>query len=329
VIYLAAEHFVRAPQWTWYILGYFFFAGLTGGSYAVATLLRLVGDPRDEPAARAGFYASFVTLLVCPVLLTTDLGASWWKFWHMLVDVTPGDQGLNFKYWSPMSVGVWALLIFGFFAAVSALEAFVLDRRSRSAAPSAPTDSSGSRFRTVDPPARPIGGIAGQAFNVIGGVFALFVASYTGVLLSVSNQPIWSDTWMLGGLFLASGLSGSAALIALLTRYRPDAAFSLGRLHEADGYFSILELVLLVAFFITIIAAGTAGPTLPFLPLWLLALVGVGASLVAARGHMRIRGLPAGGSAVVARAGTDTLIVSILGLLGVLALRAAVIFSAQ
>ncbi len=329
MIYLAAEHFVRAPQWTWYILGYFFFAGLTGGSYAVATLLRLVGDPRDEPAARVGFYASFATLLVCPVLLTTDLGASWWKFWHMLVDVTPGDQGLNFKFWSPMSVGVWALLIFGFFVAVSALEAFVRDRRSRSSAPKAPTDPSGSRFRTVDPPARPIGGIAGQAFNVIGGVFALVVASYTGVLLSVSNQPVWSDTWMLGGLFLASGLSGSAALIALLTRYRPDAAFSLGRLHEADGYFSILELVLLVAFFITIIAAGTAGPTLPFLPLWLLALVGVGASLVAARGHMRIRGLPAGGSAVVARAGTDTLIVSILVLLGVLALRAAVIFSAQ
>src|SRR5712691_1864306 len=233
----------------------------------------------------------------------------------MLIDITPGDQGLNFKYWSPMSVGVWALLIFGFFSAVSALEAFVLDRRDRGA--------------SVSEPGRPFGGVVGRAFNIIGGVFALFIASYTGVLLSVSNQPIWSDTWMLGGLFLASGLSGSAALIALLTRYRPDAAFSLGRLHEADGYFSILELLLLVAFFITIIAAGTAGPTVAFLPLWVLALVGIGASLVAARGHMRIRGLPAGGSAVIARAGTDTLVVSLLVLLGVLALRAAVIFSAQ
>src|SRR5207245_8417642 len=123
-------------------------------------------------------------------------------------------------------------------------------------------------------------------------VFGLFITSYTGVLLSVSNQPVWSDTWMLGGLFLASGLSGSAALLALLTRYRPDAAFSLGRLHEADGYFSILELVLLVAFFLTIIAAGTAGPTLPFLPLWLLALVGVGASLVAAGLPVTLRRLP-------------------------------------
>lgn len=311
-MYLAAEHFVRAPQWEWYVLGYFFFAGLTGGAYALATLLRLVGEPRDEEAARIGFYVSFVSLLACPVLLTVDLGASWWKFWHMLINVTPGDQGLNFKYWSPMSVGVWALLVFGFFATVSALESFVLDRRDRSVA---------------GDPSKPLGGAAGVAFNIIGAVLALFIASYTGVLLSVSNQPIWSDTWMLGALFLASGLSGSAALIALLTRYRPDAAFSLGHLHQSDGYFSILELVLLVAFFITIGAAGTVSRTIPWLPLWLLALVGIASSLVAARGQLRIR--PSGGGAVIARAATDTLIMSLLVLLGVLALRAAVIFSAQ
>jgi formate-dependent nitrite reductase membrane component NrfD len=313
VIYLAAEHFVRAPQWTWYILFYFFFAGLAGGSYALATLLRLAGEPRDEAAARLGFYASFVGVLFCPVLLTADLAVSWSKFWHMLINVTPGDQSLNFKYWSPMSVGVWALLVFGVFAAVSAFESFVLDRRDRTAA---------------GDPGRPMGGVLGRAFNIVGGILALLLASYTGVLLSVSNQPIWSDTWTLGGLFLASGLSGSAALIALMTRYRPKAAFSLGRLHEADGYFSILELVLLVAFFITIIAAGTAGLTIQFLPLWLLALVGIGSSLVVARGQMRIRPA-AGGAAVVARAGTDTLVVSLLVLLGVIALRAAVIFSAQ
>ena len=312
MIYLAAEHFVRAPQWTWYILLYLFFAGLAGGCYALSTLLRLVGEPRDEAAARLGFYASFVAVLFCPVLLTTDLAASWLKFWHMLINVTPGDQGLNFKPGSPMSVGVWTLLVFSVFAAVSALESFALDRRDRNA---------------MGDPGRPMGGVLGQAFNMVGGILALLLASYTGVLLSVSNQPIWSDTWMLGGLFLASGLTGSAALIALMTRYRPNAAFSLGRLHEADGYFSILELVLLVAFFITIIAAGTAGMTVQLLPLWLLALVGIGSSLVAARGHIRIR--PSGGAAVVARAGTDTLVVSVLVLLGVLALRAAVIFSAQ
>src|SRR6266851_1117098 len=251
VMYLAAEHFVRAPQWTWYILGYFFFAGLCGGCYALATLLRLVGDPRDEPAARLGFYASFAALIFCPIL----------------IDVTPADTGLIFKYWSPMSGGAWVLFILGLFVTVSALEAYWLDRRKS---------------------AQPLGGVAGRAFNIVGGVLALFFASYTGVLLSVSNQPVWSDTWMLGALFLASGLSGSAALMALLTRYRPDSVFTLDRILEAEAYFSILELVVLVLFFITIIAAGTAGRTLPMFLLWLIALAGIAASLVAARGHLRL-----------------------------------------
>src|SRR5438132_1345876 len=126
---ILAEHFVRAPQWTWYILFYFLFAGLAGGAYVVATLLRLSGDPRDESAARIGFYVSLPATIICPILLTADLGVSWTRFWHMLVDVTPGDTGLNFKYWSPMSVGAWGLLVFGVFAFVSAAEAWLSDRR--------------------------------------------------------------------------------------------------------------------------------------------------------------------------------------------------------
>ncbi|TMD19373.1 MAG: hypothetical protein E6I98_08020 [Chloroflexi bacterium] len=134
-MFLAAEHFVRAPDWEWFILGYFFLAGLSGGAYVIATLLRLSGDPRDEPAARLGFYTSFVLIPLCPLLLTADLGAGWWKFWHMLVNVTPGNAGLNFKYWSPMSVGVWLLLVFSIFATLSALGAWLADRRGREGPP--------------------------------------------------------------------------------------------------------------------------------------------------------------------------------------------------
>ena len=52
------EHFVRAPEWTWYILFYFFLGGLSGGSYAIATLLRR-RSLADEPAARIGYYVAF------------------------------------------------------------------------------------------------------------------------------------------------------------------------------------------------------------------------------------------------------------------------------
>ena len=300
-----AEHFVQSPQWTWYILSYFFFAGLAAGAYVLGTLLRFSGDPRDEPAARIAFLVCFPATVICPVLLTADLGVSWWKFWHMMVDVTPGDTGLNFKYWSPMSVGVWGLLVFGFFVTVSAFDAWLSNRRSAGIVP------------------MPLN----RAFNVLGAVVAIFIASYTGVLLTVSNQPVWSDTWVLGGLFLASGLSGSAALLALLIRNRPDAGFSLGRLHQADGYFSVLELALIIVFFITVGAAGTLAREVPWLPLWAIAVAGVAGSLVEARGHLRMQ--TAGGAGTVAGVRLDTVVVSVLVLLGVLALRAAVIFSAQ
>lgn len=307
MIFLAAEHFVRAPQWTWYILFYFFFAGLAGGTYLLATMMRLGGDPRDEAAARLGFEVSLPLVVICPILLTADLGAGWSRFWHMLISITPGATGLEFKYWSPMSVGAWALLVFGFFAFVSSVEAWLLEHR---------------RLKT---PVLP--GVIGRAFNIVGAIFGLFIASYTGVLLSVSNQPVWSDTWALGGLFLASGLSGAAALITLLVRFVPEASFSLARIRVADAYFGILELALLVAFFVTVAIAGDAGRLIPFSPLWIVALIGIAASW---RGLRRTAHVQASGeTAALAPVALEAAVVSVTVLIAVLALRAAVIFSAQ
>src|SRR6266545_1789410 len=123
-----AQHFAGPPAWTWYILFYFFFAGLSGGSYVIASLFRLRGEPADEPVARLGYYVSFVTLLPCPVLLIVDLGKPV-RFWHMLWNTTPDSAGLNFKAWSPMSLGAWVLLVFGAVATVSFVDSLVRDGR--------------------------------------------------------------------------------------------------------------------------------------------------------------------------------------------------------
>src|SRR6266536_247514 len=204
---LAAEHFVRAPGWTWYILFYFFLAGLSGGSYVIATLLRLYGNRSDEPTARLGYYIAFPMSLVCGILLTMDLRQPL-RFWHMLVNTTPGQEAPIFKSWAPMSVGSWALAVFGVFTAVSFLEVLIRDRVIRTA--------------ISDRAVRLLDGAPGKVWTVVGAVLGLFIASYTGVLLAVSNQPVWSDTWALGGLFLASGLAGSASLLGWLVRYRRD-----------------------------------------------------------------------------------------------------------
>ena len=108
---------------------------------------------------------------------------------------------------------------------------------------------------------------------IFGAFLGLFIAGYTGVLISVSNQPIWSDTWTLGGVFLASGLSVSAATLALLARGRSDAASAHGKLSRADTYFIVLELILLVAFFATLGALASRLLAPRWLALWALVVV--------------------------------------------------------
>jgi formate-dependent nitrite reductase membrane component NrfD len=306
----AAEHFVGPPHWEWYILGYFLFAGLSGGSYALATLLRHWGTGRDEAAARLGFLVAFPAVLICPVLLTLDLGQPL-RFWHMMVNTTPGETGLNFSYWSPMSVGVWALLLYGIFPTLSFLQTLVRDGVLRWPLAVRLT----GLLDAIDLP-----------FSVVGAIFGLFVASYTGVLLSVSNQPIWSDTWALGGLFLASGLSGAAALLTLLVRYRPAAAASDDYLRAVDGYFVLLEVLLLLAFFVTIGLAGTLGMTLglPWVLLWVLVVL----SLVPPLTHLVGGRMQLAGRATAALEATGVAVPALV-LAGVIALRLAVIFSAQ
>ena len=82
----------------------------------------------------------------------------------------------------------------------------------------------------------------------LGGLFGFFVAGYTGVLLSVTNRPIWADTPWLGALFLASGASTGAAALMLLARRRGATERSLRWLASFDTQALIVELVILIIF---------------------------------------------------------------------------------
>jgi polysulfide reductase chain C len=284
------DHFVAPPQWEWYIVWYFFLGGIAGGVYALGAILRVMGDERDAPVARLAFLLSLPALAICPILLTLDLGRPL-RFWHMMIDSR--TFGLNFKYWSPMSVGVWALLIFSLFALVSFLDALASLRGSR-----APFLSGG----------------LGRVFVIVGAVFGLFLAGYTGVLLSVSNQPIWSDTWTLGALFLASGLSVAAAALSLVTRLGRHEQSAEAKLTRVDRYFTVLELALLVVFFVSLGALGARFLEPRWMALWVVVLVG---TLVPLALHFSTeRRAPA-------------MLAAVLTLMGGLALRIVVVFGAQ
>ncbi|MBX6341016.1 MAG: polysulfide reductase NrfD, partial [Thermomicrobiaceae bacterium] len=173
--------FTRPPHWEWLVILYFFVGGLAGGSYFLAALVDLFGRPADRPIARLGYYIAFPAVVLGGLLLTVDLGRPL-RFWHMLIQSKTGFPA--FKWWSPMSIGSWALLLFGLFAFLafvgSLAEAGFLPR--------------GLAVLRAGP--------LGVVVQVVGGLLGFFVASYTGVLLSVTNRPLWADTTLLGLLFL-------------------------------------------------------------------------------------------------------------------------------
>ena len=229
----SSTFFSAPPDWGWLIVLYFFFGGLAGGCYFLAALIDLFGRPEDRPLARLGYYIALPCVILSALLLTLDLTRPL-RFWHMLVESNTFLP--MFKPWSPISVGSWALLIFGIFSFLSFLAALTEDNRL-----------DWPRSSIFRPP-----GVLGSMVAAIGGLFAFFVAGYTGVLLAVTNRPIWSDTPLLGMLFIVSAASISAALMIILAhgyRWRSPAVLAL---HRLDAWVIALEFLVLISVMISL-----------------------------------------------------------------------------
>jgi protein NrfD len=225
--------FSADPQWGWLIATYFFVGGLAGGSYFVAALIDLFGRSEDRPLAHLGYYVAFPCVVLSGLLLTIDLGRPL-RFWHMLIESNTHRPMI--KTWSPMSIGSWALMLFGGLAFLSFLAALAEDGRIP-----------WPRLRTLRAPPAP-----GRVIAVVGGLAGLYVAGYTGVLLAVTNRPIWSDTPLLGLLFVVSAASTSTALLILLANRSGRTTPAVADLHRFDALVIAVEVVVLIVVMISL-----------------------------------------------------------------------------
>jgi formate-dependent nitrite reductase membrane component NrfD len=225
--------FTASPHWTWWIILYFFVGGIAGGAVMLATLLRFFGKPEDQPIARLGYYLGVGGVVVSGLLLTIDLERPL-RFWHMLLQSHTGLP--MFKAWAPMSVGAWGLMLFGGFAFLAAAGAAAEEGRLP-----------WPRLRILAE------GTLGRVIGVLATGFGLFIAGYTGVLLAVSNRPIWADSNWLGILFLFSAASTAAATLLLLaTRTGHGASAGAAWLARFDRGALVLELLALIAFVVSL-----------------------------------------------------------------------------
>jgi formate-dependent nitrite reductase membrane component NrfD len=207
---------LQASHWPILIDVYFFLGGLAGGAFVIATVAGLVNSRLYRDVVRARYYVALAALIPCPVLLIIDLGVPN-RFLNMMRTFNPQ---------SPMSMGSWALAIFGICVGLAALCTLLEDLRGR--------DLSDVKL----------------IVGIVGGVFGFFVAAYPGVLLGATARPLWTNGHALGALFLAVGASTAAAAIALVLtvagRARGEGATALRRMTVLSLLVQALSVVVFV-----------------------------------------------------------------------------------
>jgi formate-dependent nitrite reductase membrane component NrfD len=237
--------FVADPGWGWWIVFYFFLGGIAAGAYFVATLIDLIGSKNDRELARLGYRIAFPLILVCGILLIVDLHRPG-RFWHMLLRSEYVQASLDagwpwsgrswelmlqaplLKTWSPMSIGSWAISLFGLCSFLSFIGSLWPEGRLARLL----------RFSWF-----------GRGLQMLGCLVGFFVAAYTGVLLTATNQPLWSDSVWIGALFLTSAASTGIAMLILIARWKHSAnEEAVERLERADVWALGLELFTFAVF---------------------------------------------------------------------------------
>ena len=243
---------IKPPEWKWFVPAYFFVGGTAGGAYIAATLADIVGRREDRNFVRAGHLVALLGLLLSPPLLIADLGRPE-RFLNMLRVIKPR---------SVMNTGSWALTVFGIFGGLAAFVDVLRWLGERRAPP-----------RLVGRAMRPL--------TWLGVLPAWYVGSYTGLLLTSTNVPLWAANYrLLPPLFLSSAMSSGVAASVLTER-----AFGVGskatraRLGRAERGIAWTELALTVASLATL--RGLARPLVRGRWAWPFGLGSIGLGMLA------------------------------------------------
>ncbi len=231
---------------------YLWLAGMAGGGYFAAFIIERYTKATDNNLLRLATYLGIPMAIIGVLLLIVDLGAPL-RFWHLFT---------QFNLATPMSAGTWILTAW-LICAFLMIMIWWLDNKN---------------------PGRYTGllGIV-KVVKPINLIFSILLIAYTGVLLSVSNQPLWSSTILLPALFVASAVSTGVALLIIasiasnaiskgnLVELRKTMDFLYGstnwtvpnkvieKLAETDVVVIVIELITLIAYAIWLATSSMGG----------------------------------------------------------------------
>ncbi len=213
--------------WKVYIPLYFYFTGLSAGSFILSSLYTVFGIKKYKPLAFPAAIISFVLLLIAPVCLIVDLQQPF-RFWHTLV-----PSFFNPK--AALSYGTWLLTAYPVANIIYIWFIFVKDERMM------------------------------RIMGTITVPLAVSVHAYTGFAFSLVRGRAWWHTALMPGYFLTSAILSGVALLVVVAFIIN--IFSKKKLDEdifSDLYnmmiaIIILDLFWVLSFWFTLLLSNTDG----------------------------------------------------------------------
>lgn len=185
--------------WKWELVIYLWIAGVAGGAYFSAFMINTITRGRYPQLPKIATFVGVPLVLLGSLLLVVDLGEQL-RAWHLFT---------RFRLGSPMSMGSWILLLYALLGLV-----MIALWWARSFEPGEVRLTVISGLASVIRPAA----AAVRVLAWIELVLAVLLVTYTGVLLSATNQPLWGGILLLPALFVASAVSTGMALLVLILR---------------------------------------------------------------------------------------------------------------
>lgn len=225
--------------WHWLIAVYLFLAGVSGGAFLTAALTDMYSNDHNIRIIRTGAYIAPISIIIGLVLLVFDLGRPL-HFWKLLINVNAG---------SVMSIGVFIISIFSGLAAVYGGIVWLASNSGKRITKGvhAAADEIAATGKGIQSLRKPVA--------ILGSLFAVGTATYTGFLLSaVTTNGLWHVPFLgiqavpfLPILFLVSAMSAGLAATLIgagkseITIYK-----------KIDLVFIVLELILLAILYASI-----------------------------------------------------------------------------
>ena len=237
-----------------------FAAGLGAAILLVAAVADLAGGRRYRRISTTGALLAPWPVILGLILLIVDLGKPG-RFWEMILrrsHETLGVESLMFKFGSTMSLGTWILVVFIIGSLVYLVVAIL-------AWPF------------------PWAGKLQKLLSAAGIPFALLVTTYTGVLMSGSENSLWSN-WLLPVLFVVSAIvTGIAAIIFVLSIFQlfsPESKIGINipKLELLDSWIIVFQFLVVILFVVIGIRSAQMKALIgsAYGLLWWIGIIGLG-----------------------------------------------------